>query len=74
MANGFWRDKTVCITGSSDFLGSWLSRGLETAGAVLIPLGEGWVEDYGFLLAFFSQNPVDTVFHLAEQQKQTDFQ
>lgn len=44
MANKFWQDKSVCVTGGAGFLGSFVLEGLEARGAknVFVP----HIEDY----------------------------
>jgi len=43
MANNFWRDRAVLVTGATGLLGGWLTRSLLTHGASVVCLVRDWV-------------------------------
>jgi CDP-glucose 4,6-dehydratase len=43
MANNFWRDRSVLVTGASGLLGGWLTRSLLSHGASVVCLVRDWV-------------------------------
>lgn len=43
MSSGFWRDRSVLVTGASGLLGSWLTRRLHECGASVVCLVRDWV-------------------------------
>jgi CDP-glucose 4,6-dehydratase len=43
MANNFWRDRSVLVTGATGLLGGWLTRSLLSHGASVVCLVRDWV-------------------------------
>ncbi len=43
MANNFWRDRSVLVTGATGLLGGWLTRSLVSRGASVVCLVRDWV-------------------------------
>lgn len=43
MANNFWRDRSVLVTGATGLLGGWLTRSLLERGASVVCLVRDWV-------------------------------
>ncbi len=43
MANNFWRDRSVLVTGATGLLGGWLTRSLLSRGASVVCLVRDWV-------------------------------
>ncbi len=43
MANSFWRDRSVLVTGATGLLGGWLTRSLLSRGASVVCLVRDWV-------------------------------
>jgi len=43
MANNFWRDRSVLVTGATGLLGGWLTRSLLERGANIVCLVRDWV-------------------------------
>ncbi len=43
VTSGFWRDRSVLVTGATGLLGSWLTRRLQDAGADVVCLVRDWV-------------------------------
>jgi len=43
MANNFWRDRSVLVTGATGLLGGWLTRNLLSHGASVVCLVRDWV-------------------------------
>jgi CDP-glucose 4,6-dehydratase len=67
----FWKDRSVLVTGSSGFVGSWLVRKLEEMGAKVARFDvadrSGSITDYGSV--YEAVEGVRTVFHLAAQSQ-----
>lgn len=71
----FWKGRTILVTGSSGFVGSYLTKTLLKKGADVVGISgkgknfrqefEGDVTDYKFLEKIFNKFKIDTCFHLA---------
>ncbi|HEX6879695.1 MAG TPA: NAD-dependent epimerase/dehydratase family protein, partial [Terriglobales bacterium] len=54
MKNGFWRDRSVFITGATGLVGGWLTKHLLDQGAHITALVRDWVPASEFVHAGFT--------------------
>lgn len=68
----FWKDRSVLVTGSSGFVGSWLVRKLEEMGALVWRFdlhGDEGMDVTDFEAVYNMTQACKTVFHLAAQSQ-----
>jgi GDP-L-fucose synthase len=64
---GYWKNKTVLVTGGNGFLGSYVCENLKAKGAVVIAPthSEYDLVDRDQIIKMYKNNPCDVVIHLA---------